>query len=283
MRRPVKTAYKKILVHFVVILIGFIMIYPLLWLLASAFKRNEEIFNSIDLIPTVFNFQAFIDGWNAVGEYSFATFFINSFKVVIPVEIFTVISSMLVAYGFSRFRFPLKKVFFLLMISTMMLPSSVLTIPTYVMFKKFGWINTYLPFIVPALFATSAFFVFMLVQFMRGIPKELDEAAKIDGCSSLQTLILILTPLCKPAIFSVLIFRFLWTWNDFFGNLIYINSVSKYTVPLGLRMAVDNTAGTVAWNNIMAMSVISVLPPVIIYFIAQDYFVEGISAGAVKG
>lgn len=278
-----KRAIKRTLVHIVIILVGLIMIYPLLWLVASSFKHNDEIFKSISLRPTVYSFQAFIDGWKGVGENTFGLFFLNSFLIVIPVEVFTILSSLLVAYGFARFRFPLKKIFFLLMISTMMVPSSVLTIPTYVMFTKFGWINTYLPFIVPSLFATGAFFVFLLIQFFRGIPKEIDEAAKIDGCNSMQILFQILTPLCKPAIFSVAIFRFLWTWNDFFGSLIYINSVKRYPISLGLRMAIDNTAGTVAWNNIMAMSVISILPPVILYFTAQDYFVEGIATSGIKG
>ena len=278
-----KKKENKIWIHVLVAGIGFVMIYPLLWLLASAFKRNDEIFKSIDLIPTVYNFQAFRDGWKAVGDYTFATFFKNSFLIVVPVVIFTVISVLLVAYGFARFRFPLKKVFFMMMISTMIVPASVLTIPTYVMFRSFGWIDTYYPLIVPSLFATKGFFVFMMIQFFRGIPKEIDEAAKIDGCNSLQILVQILTPLCKPAIFSVIIFRFMWTWNDFFTDLIYINSVRKYPVSLGLRMAVDNTAGTVAWNNIMAMSVISILPPLILYFVAQDYFVEGIATSGLKG
>ena len=274
---------KNIGIYAFIILFGFFMLYPILWLTASAFKKNSEIFTDVGLKPTVFNFDAFIQGFKGIGNATFGVFFLNSFKIVIPVVLFTLISGMLVAYGFARFKFPGKKIWFSLMIATLMMPASVLTIPTYVMFTKFGWVNTYLPFIVPAAFSTSAFFVYMLVQFLRGIPKEIDEAAKIDGCNSLQILVLILTPLCKPALFSAAIFRFLWTWNDFFGNLVYINSVSKYPISLGLRMAIDNTAGSVNWNSIMAMSVISILPPIILFFLAQDYFVEGVASSGLKG
>lgn len=282
-KKSVMAVLQKLTVHFFVMLFGFIMIYPLLWLIASAFKDNDEIFKSIGLIPSVFSFQAFADGWKGVGGNTFALFFVNSFLIVFPVVLFTILSSLLVAYGFARFKFPFKKLFFLLMISTLMVPSSVLTIPTYVMFTKFNWINSYLPFIIPSMFATGAFFIFLLIQFFRGIPREIDEAAKIDGCNSFQILVQILIPLCKPAIFSVAIFRFMWTWNDFFGSLIYINSVKKYPISLGLRMAIDTTSGTVAWSNIMAMSVISILPPVILFFAAQDYFVEGIATSGIKG
>lgn len=274
---------KNIGIYAFIILFGFFMLYPILWLTASAFKKNSEIFTDVGLKPTVFNFDAFIQGFKGIGNATFGVFFLNSFKIVIPVVLFTLISGMLVAYGFARFKFPGKKIWFSLMIATLMMPASVLTIPTYVMFTKFGWVNTYLPFIVPAAFSTSAFFVYMLVQFLRGIPKEIDEAAKIDGCNSLQILVLILTPLCKPALFSAAIFRFLWTWNDFFGNLVYINSVSKYPISLGLRMAIDNTAGSVNWSSIMAMSVISILPPIILFFLAQDYFVEGVASSGLKG
>ncbi len=279
MKRKVKRALTQVFVA----VFGFIMIYPVLWLLSSAFKGNSEIFTDIGLVPTVFNFDAFVKGWRGVGNATFGVFFANSFKIVIPVVAFTIISGLLVAYGFARFQFPGKKLMFSIMIATLMLPTSVLTIPTYVMFTKFQWINTYLPFIVPAAFSTSAFFVYMLIQFLRGIPREIDEAAKIDGCNSFQILVMILVPLCKPAIFSAAIFRFLWTWNDFFGSLVYINSVTKYPISLGLRMAIDNTAGSVNWSSIMAMSVISILPPVILFFLAQDYFVEGIATSGLKG
>jgi oligogalacturonide transport system permease protein len=162
-----------------------------------------------------------------------------------------------------------------------MLPNTVIIIPRYIFFKKLRWLDSYLPFIAPAILGAFPFFNFMMVQFFRGLPIELDESAKVDGCSSLRTLLQILLPLCKPALFSVVIFQFVWTWNDFFNALIYINSVKKYPVSLGLRMAID-VAAEINWNQILAMSCVTILPPALLFFIAQKYFVEGISTVGLK-
>lgn len=202
--------------------------------------------------------------------------------MVVPTVLLTVASCSIVAFGFARFRFPGKKLLFGLMLSTLMLPNSVIIIPRYLIFSKLGVLNTYYPFYLPALLACFPFFIFMIVQFLRGIPRELDEAAYIDGCSSFQLFIKILLPLMKPALFSAGLFQFMWTYNDFFNSLIYISSVKKFPVSLGLRASLD-TASQVQWNNVMAMSLISILPSIIIFFFAQKYFVEGVSAGAVKG
>ncbi len=261
---------------------GIIMIYPLIWLFFSSFKPNEEIFGSLALFPQKIIWDSYTNGWKGSGQFSFGVFFLNTFKLVIPVVLFTLISSTLVAYGFARFKFPLKKTLFALMISSLMLPNAVIIIPRYILFKNFDWLNSYLPFTVPALFACYPFFIFMLVQFFRGLPRELDESATIDGCNSFTILVRILLPLCKPALFSAAIFQFIWTWNDFFNSLIYINSVKKYTLALGLRMSLD-TAAAANWNEIMAMSVLTVLPCVLIFFFAQKYFVEGIATTGIKG
>ena len=163
-----------------------------------------------------------------------------------------------------------------------MLPNTVLIIPRYSLFNKLGWLNTYLPFYAPAVLACYPFFIFMLIQFMRGIPKELDESAYIDGCSTFQIFTKILLPLMKPALFSAGLFQFLWTYNDFFNSLIYINSVDKYPISLALRTALDADAN-VQWGQIMAMAFVSVLPLMILFFVAQKYFVEGISTSGLKG
>lgn len=202
--------------------------------------------------------------------------------MVIPTVAFTVFSCSFVAFGFARFRFPLKKMFFAMMISTLMLPNSVIIIPRYLIFNKLGLLNTYWPFYLPAIFACFPFFIFMIVQFLRGIPKELDEAAYIDGCSSLRLYFSILIPLIKPALFSAGLFQFMWTWNDFFNTLIYISSVKKFPVSLGLRASLD-TAAQVQWDKVMAMSMISILPLIFMFFFAQKYFVEGISTTGLKG
>ncbi|MFB9276337.1 carbohydrate ABC transporter permease [Cohnella cellulosilytica] len=261
---------------------GLLMIYPLIWLFFAAFKPNNEIFGSIALLPKEIVWDAFAKGWKGSGQFSFGVFFTNSFMLVIPVVLFTLLSSTLVAYGFARFKFPFKKPLFILMISTLMLPNAVVIIPRYILFKNFDWLNSYLPFTIPALFACYPFFIFMLVQFLRGLPRELDESATVDGCNSFVILVRILLPLCKPALFSVGIFQFIWTWNDFFNSMIYINSVKKYTIALGLRMSLDNTAAA-NWNQIMAMSIVAIIPCVLIFFFAQKYFVEGVATTGIKG
>ncbi|NHN32348.1 carbohydrate ABC transporter permease [Paenibacillus agricola] len=263
-------------------LFGLIMIYPLIWLFTASFKSNEEIFGSLSLWPDRFLWDGYQKGWVGSGQYSFSLFFINTFKLVIPTVVFTVLSSTIVAYGFARFNFPFKRLLFSLMISTLMLPNAVVIIPKYILFKNLGWLNSYLPFIVPAMLATSAFFIFMIIQFFRGLPRELDESAKMDGCNSFTILVRILLPLSMPALISAAIFQFIWTWNDFFNSLIYITSVKKFTVALGLRMALDNST-SVAWNQVLAMSVVAVIPCILVFFFAQKYFVEGISTTGIKG
>ncbi len=255
--------------------------YPLLWLLFSCFKTNEGIFTRPMALPTSFDFSVFAKGWKGSGQYGYDTYFINTFLLVVPVVLFTLVSSFFVAYGFARFAFKGKKLLFTLMISTMMLPSSVVLIPKYMLFNVLGWVDSYLPFIVPVAFGGGPFFIFMLMQFLRGIPRELDEAATIDGCSSLGVLLRILLPHSKAALFSAGLFQFMWTWNDFLNPLIYINSVSKYPLSLGLRMTLDITTN-IAWNQVLAMSLVSILPPTILFFFAQKYFVEGIATSGMK-
>ncbi len=282
MKSSRKKRIRAICTHAVMILIGIIMLYPLIWMFFSSFKTNSEIFGSISLLPKEPVWDTFKKGWQGVGHISYTTFYINSFLMVIPTVILTVFSSSLVAYGFARFRFRHKKALFMLMISTLMLPNSVLIIPRYLLYNKLGWLNTYLPFIVPAAFACNSFFIYQMIQFFRGLPRALDEAAIIDGCNSFQVYWKILLPLCKPGLFSAAIFQFIWTWNDFFNSLIYINSVKKYPVVLALRMSLDATSAA-NWNQVLAMATLSLLPGTIIFFSAQKYFVEGVSAGSVKG
>lgn len=261
---------------------GLLMIYPLIWLFSASFKSNEEIFGSLSLWPSQFIWDGYVKGWVGSGQYSFSLFFVNTFKLVIPTVLLTVVSSTIVGYGFARFHFPLKKLFFALMISTLMLPSAVIMIPRYILFKNLDWLNSYYPFIVPSALATHAFFVFMLVQFFRGLPRELDESAKMDGCNSFMILVRILLPLSKPALVSAGIFQFIWTWNDFFNSLIYITSVKKFTVALALRMALDNST-SIAWNQVLAMSVVAIVPCILVFFFSQKYFVEGIATTGIKG
>lgn len=272
---------RKLLRYIFLTAFAIIFIYPLLWLVGASFKTNQEVFTTIGLIPSEVIWDGYIRGWQGIGKYGFNTFFSNTFILVIPVVLGTALSSVLVSYGFARFSFPLKNILFVLMLATLMLPDAVVMIPRYILYSNFGWLNTYLPFYIPAILAVNAFFIFLLVQFIRGIPRDLDEAAVIDGCNSFTTLTKLIIPLASPAIISVCIFQFIWTWNEFFNALIYINSVSKYTVALGLRMTLDNE-GAVNWNQVMAMSVATIIPCIVVFFMAQKHFVEGIATTGLK-
>jgi ABC-type glycerol-3-phosphate transport system permease component len=201
------------------------------------------------------------------------------------VIVFAVAACSLTAFGFARLKFPLKKFWFSILIMTLMLPGQVVIVPQYILYNKFGWVNSYLPFWIPHLLAAgngSAFFIYLLVQFIRGIPNELDESAKIDGCNWFNIYLKIIMPLCKSALVSVVIFAFLWNWDDFFGHLLYVNSLGKFTVGLALRMFVDSESAA-PWGQLLAMSLVSILPATILFFSAQKQFVEGISTGALKG
>lgn len=270
-----------IILAIIFVVVGVFLLFPILWMIMASFKTNAEIFGSVKLLPKSFSLDSYIQGWKGNGQTSYAQFFLNTFILVIPTTVLTVLSCSVVAYGFARFRFPFKKPLFMLLISTLMLPNAVIIIPRYTLFNSFGWINTYMPFYVPALFACYPFFIFMMVQFLRGLPKDLDESAFLDGCGTFRVFAQILMPLLKPALFSAALFQFLWTYNDYFNSLIFINSVSKYTISLALRMSVDGES-VVVWSRIMAMSFLAVLPLIILYFIGQRYFVEGIATTGMK-
>lgn len=282
MKKETKSA---LLRHIILIGIGFFLLYPVIFMFFASFKESNEIFASKSLFPKTWRFENFANGWSsgATGSVTFTNFFLNTFGLVIPVVTATVISCMLVAYGFGRFEFPFKKILFPILIATLMLPNTVIIIPRFMLFKKLGWLDSYLPFLMPALFATYPFFIFMIVQFLRGVPMELDESAKIDGCNSFQILTHILVPLLKPAIFSAGLFQFLWTWNDFYNQFIFINSPKKFTLSLGLKLSIDASTEAVKWNEVMAMSVCSIIPLFILFFCAQKYFVEGIATSGLKG
>jgi oligogalacturonide transport system permease protein len=262
--------------------VAVVMLYPLLWLVGASFKSNAQIFSEVGFWPHSFDFGAYAKGWKTSTEYTFATYFANSFLITVPRIAVTVVSCVLVAYGFARFEFTGKKLLFGIMIGTMMLPLIVLRLPQYLMFKELGWLDTYLPLIVPSAFATDTFFVFMLVQFLRGIPRDMEEAAVIDGCNALQLLWHVIVPLLKPAIISVMVFQFIWTMNDFMGPLIYLSSVENYPVSLALKMSIGATE-EVEWANVIAISVVALIPSVVVFFMAQRHFIEGASSSGIKG
>jgi oligogalacturonide transport system permease protein len=266
----------------VLLLMGLVMLYPMIWLVGASFKSNAEVFTEIGFWPSRFDFSAYAKGWKTSSEYTFATYFLNSFLIIIPKVIVTVISCVLVAYAFARFEFWGKKFLFSVMVGTMMLPLIILRLPQYLMFKEFGWVDTYLPLIIPSAFATDTFFVFMLVQFLRGIPRDMEEAAQIDGCNALQLLWYILVPILKPAIISVVVFQFIWSMNDFMGPLIYLSSVENYPVSLALKMSIGATE-EVEWASVIAISVVALVPSLVVFFLAQRHFIEGAASSGIKG
>ena len=272
--------------YFVLILVGIIMIYPLVWMVGATFKSNAEIFAGIGFLTANPTLQGYIDAvtQNYGGDISIWRAFINTYSFVIPKVIFTVISSVIAAYGFSRFKFKGRDMLFGIMISTLFLPQVVLNVPQYLMYNSFGWINSpfYLPLWVPTLFATETYFVYQLVQFMRSIPHDLDEAAAIDGCGPVKILYKIIAPMLSPSLVACGLFQFMWSCNDFMGPLLYVQTPAKYPMSLFVKLSMDGDTGF-AWNRILALSLISILPQLIVFFCAQDQFVEGISAGAVKG
>lgn len=268
--------------HVALGVVAVVMLYPLLWLIGASFKSNSEIFTEIGFWPSRFDFTAYAKGWKTSTEYTFATYFLNSFLITVPRIIVTVISCVLVAYAFARFEFWGKKFLFSIMVGTMMLPLIILRLPQYLMFKELGWLDTYVPLILPSAFATDTFFVFMLVQFLRGIPRDMEEAAQIDGCNALQLLWHIIVPLLKPAIISVIVFQFIWTMNDFMGPLIYLSTVEKYPVSLALKMSIGATE-EVEWASVIAISVVALIPSVGVFFLAQRHFIEGATSSGVKG
>ena len=271
-----------LITYLVIVLLGIGLLFPFVYMVLASFKTNAEIFGTTKMLPNSFSFQYYEKGWAGNGQYDYWHFFKNTFLLVIPVVILTVVSCTIVAYGFARFRFKGKKVLFSVLLATLMLPNTVIIIPRYILFNKLSWIDSYLPFYIPALFGCYPFFIYQMVQFMRGIPKDLDEAAYIDGCGTFRTLIVILMPLLKPAMFSAGLLQFTWTYNDYFNTLIYVNSTSKFPVSLAMRMTLDAESVT-EWGKVMAMACVVVLPLVVLFYSAQRYFVEGITAGGVKG
>ncbi|MBS6782071.1 carbohydrate ABC transporter permease [Gemmiger sp.] len=272
--------------YFVLILVGVIMIYPLVWMVGATFKSNAEIFSGIGFLTANPTLQGYIDAvtQNYGGDISIWRAFINTYSFVIPKVIFTVISSVIAAYGFSRFKFKGRDLLFGIMISTLFLPQVVLNVPQYLMYNSFGWINSpfYLPLWVPTLFATETYFVYQLVQFMRSIPHDLDEAAAIDGCGPVKILYKIIAPMLSPSLVACGLFQFMWSCNDYMGPLLYVQTPSKYPMSIFVKLSMDADSGF-NWNRILALSLISIIPQLVVFFCAQDAFIDGISAGAVKG
>lgn len=270
----------RVLKHIFLICASVIMLYPLFWLLASSFKPENEIFGNLGLWPSEFRLENYTDGWVALPK-SFTVFYINSAIVTGLSVIGNLISCSFAAYAFARLRFTGRSFFFALMMMTLMIPYHVVLIPQYVQFLKLGWVDTYLPLVVPRFLASDAFFIFLMVQFFRQLPRELDEAAMIDGCSPFKIYWAIILPLSLPAMGTAAIFSLIWVWEDFLAPLIYLNDIKSYTVPLALRLFLDQEGQSV-FGQMFAMSVLSLVPVVIFFVLFQKLIVRGIATSGMK-
>ena len=278
-----KKKINSVLFHIGACALGFLMIYPLLWLLASSFKSNDTMFlDTYSLIPKVWDMVTnYSSGFAGIGGVKFSTFFMNSLIVTVVGTLGFVFSSLLAAYTLSRLKFKFSGFWFGCVMMTMMIPAQVMVVPQYIILKKIHLIDTRVALVLPWCFG-GAFFIFLMVQFFQGIPKELDEAAEIDGCGKIQTLVRVLIPIVRPAIITSSIFAFYWIWQDFFQPLIFMSSSTKYTIPLALNMYLDPNS----YNNyggLFAMSVISLIPIVVFFIIFQRYLVDGIAMDGIKG
>lgn len=280
---PAKALRKRIfsiVAHVLLIGASILMLYPLLWMLSASFRPENEIFNAPTLWPSEWSLDAYVRGWNGL-RVSFGTFFLNSFIISISAVIGNLLTCSLAAYAFARLRFAGRSFWFAMMLMTLMLPYQVTLIPQYVLFRSIGWVDTILPLVAPKFLAVDAFFIFLMVQFFRGIPRELDEAAMMDGCSPWRIYWKIMLPLSLPVLATAAIFTFIWTWDDFFGPLIYLNEMRQYTVMLGLRTFTDST-GESDFGGLFAMSVLSLVPIFLFFLFFQRALIEGIATTGMK-
>lgn len=277
---PGRKRLTSVLIHVALLSASVLMLYPLLWLLAASFRPENEIFTSASIIPSAWSLDAYVRGWNGL-RTSFGTFYINSFIISGLSVAGNVLACSMAAFAFARLDFKFKNFWFAMMLMTLMLPYQVTLIPQYVLFRQLGWVNTFLPLVVPKFLAADGFFIFLMVQFFRGLPKELDEAARMDGCSPWRIYWKIILPLSMPVLATAAIFTFIWTWDDFFGPLIYLSEMKSYTVMLGLRTFTDST-GESDYGGLFAMSVLSLVPIFLFFLFFQRLLIEGIATTGMK-
>jgi ABC-type glycerol-3-phosphate transport system permease component len=267
----------KVMIYLLLVFFSVIFFLPFLWMIMTSLKSNAEMIKP-GFFPKDFVWGNYVRALTVMpfGVYTRNTVIITSLNMV-----GTVMSASIVAYSFARLRWKGRDIWFILMLSTMMLPGQVTQIPLFVLYKQFRWLNTILPLVVGSFFGGGAFNIFLLRQFFRTLPTELADAARIDGCAEFFVFLRIMLPLCKPALATIAIFSFMGSWNDFFGPLIYLTDPKKYTISLGLR-AFQGYSG-VQWNLLMAASIVTVLPTLILFFCFQNYFVKGITLTGIKG
>lgn len=273
-----KFRFGNIIGFIILILVTIIMLLPVYYMVITSVKSNTEVLVfPPTLVPKSLAFNNYI---NIFSKINYAGFYKNSLIIAALATFGVVLSSSFISFGLARYNARAKNVIFMIIISTLLLPYPALIIPQFLVFKNFGWIDTYLPLIVPAFFG-NAYFIFLLRQFFTTLPDDLFDAAKIDGSSEFRTWWNIAMPLCGPALATVAIFQFLWCWNDLIDPVIYLNSENMYTLPIGMASLVSHFR-IVPWNLIMAGNIMAMVPILIIFFRAQKYFVEGIALSGIK-
>lgn len=264
--------------YIVLFVVGLILIYPLFWMVGSGFKQNIDIFGTLNIFPPKGKgtTQNYIDAWNLTSKHNIAFYFGNTLKFLIPKTIFTVVSCTLTAFVVARKKFYGKKFVFTAIVTTLLMPEIAFRIPLYLLYRDLGLLDTYTSLYISDIFATNSFFIFMIIQFMRSIPKELDEAAVIDGCNTIQLLIKIIVPTIKPIIMTVALLCFMWGMNDFQGPLIYLNSPDKMVLSVALKQLLDGDS-VIVYGKVFAASVIALIPMIAIFFSGARYFVDGVA------
>ncbi len=278
-----RTVVRHSLTHLFIIGLGLLMVYPIIWMIVSSFKPNNMIFSDPGLIPKAVTTGNYITGWKGYAGTSFGKFFTNALTICALAVVGNVISCTMAAYAFARLKFVGRGFWFAVMMATLMLPGHVTLVPRYILFNTFGWVGSILPIVVPKFLATDAFFVFLLVQFMRSLPKELEEAAIIDGCGKVGVFLRIIVPLAFPAMVTTALFTFLWSWDDFFNHLLYLTTPDTFTVSRALRTFIGDAGAVSNWGGALAMGTLSIVPAFILFFSLQKYFVQGISTTGLKG
>lgn len=266
----------------VMIAVVVVLLYPMAWLVSASFKSSSEIFTSNDFLPQAFTPSNWSSALAGVGGLSFWSLLGNSLILSGLSVVGNVFSCTLAGYALARLRFRMQGAFFAFTIVTLMLPMHVVLIPQYVIFQRMGFIGTFIPLVLPKFLATQGFFVFLVIQFVRGIPKELDEAATVDGAGTYRTFFDVMLPLIRPAIITTAIFSFIWSWNDFFGQLIFLNNPRTYTLQLGLRLFIDQSS-TSSYGPMFAMSVLALIPVLLFFLVFQRYLVDGVATSGLKG
>lgn len=275
-----KRKMRKVMDHIGLIILSFVMVFPVLWWILATFKPAGEL-SSTNLLPVHWTLENYVNGWTVTGDLTFGRFFLNTVLIVLINVVGAVVSGSLVAFAFGRLNFKFKNFWFAIVMVTLMLPSQVTVVSQYIMYNKLHLVDTYVPLVLPYCLGGGAFFIFLLIQFIRGIPRELDESAKIDGASTFGIYSKIILPLLKAPLTTVAIYAFTWSWDDFYSQMLYLSTPSKFTVGLGLRMLIDQWE--IKWGELLAMSMLSIVPALILFFTRQKDFIEGVATTGLKG